>query len=296
MYGAIPYLMARFALDRETAFRVVCDWVDGQAAGRRGRAASGAARPVGLRSRRSAVLAGAVGPEDVRAGAWTALQDKELARGTALAFGRGAVSSVPVEATMKPASSRVRCCRVHAGRVALAGQQVSADVCVPAVRSRATWWWAMDTPPIIAARARAVVVSSSGAPRGRGRGRAGAPPSRTRLLAAPWVPSGHPVLRRWPLLRPADPAAVRRARGHRSTSATAGTTRTATSTTATATTPRRHDGHDHGTGTTDLSRAFPAHDLSDPGGSFQSRYPRPRAGISFFPPRPRVTRASRGAA
>jgi hypothetical protein len=30
MYGAIPYLMARFALDRETAFRVVCDWVDHQ--------------------------------------------------------------------------------------------------------------------------------------------------------------------------------------------------------------------------------------------------------------------------
>lgn len=32
MYGAIPYLMARFELDRETAFRVVCDWVDHQAA------------------------------------------------------------------------------------------------------------------------------------------------------------------------------------------------------------------------------------------------------------------------
>jgi len=30
MYGAIPYLMARFALDRETAFRVVCQWVDQQ--------------------------------------------------------------------------------------------------------------------------------------------------------------------------------------------------------------------------------------------------------------------------
>ena len=28
MYGAIPYLMAKFELDRETAFRVVCDWVD----------------------------------------------------------------------------------------------------------------------------------------------------------------------------------------------------------------------------------------------------------------------------
>ena len=28
MYGAIPYLMHAFALDRETAFRIVCDWVD----------------------------------------------------------------------------------------------------------------------------------------------------------------------------------------------------------------------------------------------------------------------------
>jgi hypothetical protein len=28
MYGAIPYLMHAFALDRETAFRVVCEWVD----------------------------------------------------------------------------------------------------------------------------------------------------------------------------------------------------------------------------------------------------------------------------
>jgi hypothetical protein len=28
MYGAIPYLMQAFALDRETAFRVVCEWED----------------------------------------------------------------------------------------------------------------------------------------------------------------------------------------------------------------------------------------------------------------------------
>jgi hypothetical protein len=28
MYGAIPYLMHTFALDREAAFRVVCEWVD----------------------------------------------------------------------------------------------------------------------------------------------------------------------------------------------------------------------------------------------------------------------------
>jgi hypothetical protein len=30
MYGAIPYLMRRFDLDRDTAFRIVCDWVDAQ--------------------------------------------------------------------------------------------------------------------------------------------------------------------------------------------------------------------------------------------------------------------------
>jgi hypothetical protein len=32
MYGAIPYLMQAFALDRDTAFRVVCEWVDQQQA------------------------------------------------------------------------------------------------------------------------------------------------------------------------------------------------------------------------------------------------------------------------
>jgi hypothetical protein len=26
----VPYLMRRFDLDRDTAFRVVCDWVDAQ--------------------------------------------------------------------------------------------------------------------------------------------------------------------------------------------------------------------------------------------------------------------------
>jgi hypothetical protein len=31
MYGAIPYLAAAFNLDRETAFRLVCDWVDARA-------------------------------------------------------------------------------------------------------------------------------------------------------------------------------------------------------------------------------------------------------------------------
>ena len=30
MYGAVPYLMRRFDLDRETAFRIICDWVDAQ--------------------------------------------------------------------------------------------------------------------------------------------------------------------------------------------------------------------------------------------------------------------------
>src|SRR3954471_24276454 len=32
MYGAIPYLAAAFGLDREAAFRVICEWVDAQAA------------------------------------------------------------------------------------------------------------------------------------------------------------------------------------------------------------------------------------------------------------------------
>ena len=31
MYGAIPYLMTRFGVDRDTAFRIVCEWVDRQA-------------------------------------------------------------------------------------------------------------------------------------------------------------------------------------------------------------------------------------------------------------------------
>jgi hypothetical protein len=30
MYGAIPYLMAAFDVDREAAFRIVCEWVDQQ--------------------------------------------------------------------------------------------------------------------------------------------------------------------------------------------------------------------------------------------------------------------------
>ena len=30
MYGAVPYLMSRFGLNREAAFRIVCDWLDQQ--------------------------------------------------------------------------------------------------------------------------------------------------------------------------------------------------------------------------------------------------------------------------
>jgi hypothetical protein len=32
MYGAIPYLMNAFELDRAEAFRIVCEWVDQQRA------------------------------------------------------------------------------------------------------------------------------------------------------------------------------------------------------------------------------------------------------------------------
>jgi hypothetical protein len=30
MYGAIPYLMEAFGVDRESAFRIVCEWLDQQ--------------------------------------------------------------------------------------------------------------------------------------------------------------------------------------------------------------------------------------------------------------------------
>jgi hypothetical protein len=47
MYGAVPYLMRSFDLDRDTAFRVVCDWVDAQDAAELVGAVTGAttARP-----------------------------------------------------------------------------------------------------------------------------------------------------------------------------------------------------------------------------------------------------------
>jgi hypothetical protein len=32
MYGAVPYLAHAFGLDRETAFHIICEWVDLQAA------------------------------------------------------------------------------------------------------------------------------------------------------------------------------------------------------------------------------------------------------------------------
>ena len=31
MYGAVPYLMKAFGLDRTTAFGIVCEWLDRQA-------------------------------------------------------------------------------------------------------------------------------------------------------------------------------------------------------------------------------------------------------------------------
>jgi hypothetical protein len=45
MYGAIPYLMRRFDLDRDSAFRVVCDWVDAQDAAELAGAARGTVHP-----------------------------------------------------------------------------------------------------------------------------------------------------------------------------------------------------------------------------------------------------------
>jgi hypothetical protein len=55
MYGAIPYLMRRFDLDREAAFRVICDWIDAQDAAALIDAA-GPARSARLPERTSASL------------------------------------------------------------------------------------------------------------------------------------------------------------------------------------------------------------------------------------------------
>lgn len=55
MYGAIPYLMSAFSLDREGAFRVVCDWLDLQAVAAENAQSSPGDTRVGARtSRRSA--------------------------------------------------------------------------------------------------------------------------------------------------------------------------------------------------------------------------------------------------
>lgn len=52
MYGAVPYLMSAFQLNREAAFRVVCEWLDQQAAIERGEVSR--AQPVRRRRRRRA--------------------------------------------------------------------------------------------------------------------------------------------------------------------------------------------------------------------------------------------------
>ena len=52
MYGALPYLMRRFDLDRDTAFRIICDWVDAQDAAELV-AASGRVLPTRLPERTS---------------------------------------------------------------------------------------------------------------------------------------------------------------------------------------------------------------------------------------------------
>jgi hypothetical protein len=54
MYGAIPYLMNAFAIDRENAFRIVCEWMDQQAAAERGEMAAPATAVVVRQRRRGA--------------------------------------------------------------------------------------------------------------------------------------------------------------------------------------------------------------------------------------------------
>jgi hypothetical protein len=54
MYGAIPYLMNAFAIDRENAFRIVCEWMDQQAAAERGEAPAPAPVVVVRQRRRGA--------------------------------------------------------------------------------------------------------------------------------------------------------------------------------------------------------------------------------------------------
>jgi hypothetical protein len=51
MYGAIPYLMRAFALDRDSAYRIVCEWVDQQTAAQQD---ASAAPPPAVAGRRRA--------------------------------------------------------------------------------------------------------------------------------------------------------------------------------------------------------------------------------------------------
>lgn len=60
MYGAIPYLAAAFGLDRESAFRVICEWVDAQAAAQ----ASAAGQPPKLAAAPEPSAAAASVPTD----------------------------------------------------------------------------------------------------------------------------------------------------------------------------------------------------------------------------------------
>jgi hypothetical protein len=46
MYGAVPYLVSAFGIDRDEAFRVVCEWLDHEAAAARGEVPSPAASVV----------------------------------------------------------------------------------------------------------------------------------------------------------------------------------------------------------------------------------------------------------
>jgi hypothetical protein len=53
MYGAVPYLMKAFGLSRESAFQVVCEWLDQQAmhdAGEKPRASAKTARAKRVKS------------------------------------------------------------------------------------------------------------------------------------------------------------------------------------------------------------------------------------------------------
>ncbi len=50
MYGAVPYLMNAFGIDRDTAFRIICEWLDQEAAAVRGEASP--LPPVVVRPRR----------------------------------------------------------------------------------------------------------------------------------------------------------------------------------------------------------------------------------------------------